>query len=76
MKTIIQGTLVWVNGNAFAIMGHFQREARRAGWTAEEIREVLDDAKSSDYSHLISTIDAWFDDSDIDDDDDDEDDDY
>lgn len=66
-------TLVGVNGNAFAIMGHFQREARRAGWTKEEIDLVLTEAKSSDYDHLLSTImeycDEPSDDSELDDED-------
>ena len=48
--------LVGEDGNAFAIMGRFTREARRAGWTQEEIRAVLDEARSSDYDHLLATI--------------------
>ena len=49
-------TLVGVNGNAYAIMGHFQKEARRNKWTQEEINLVLDEAKSGDYNHLLATI--------------------
>lgn len=45
-----------VNGNAFAIMGVFQRQARREGWTSQEIQLVLTEAKSSDYDHLLATI--------------------
>ena len=48
--------MVGLDGNAFAIMGAFQRQARREGWTKEEIHAVLDEARSGDYSHLISTI--------------------
>ena len=48
--------MVGLDGNAFAIMGAFQRQARKEGWTQEEINEVLDEARSGDYSHLISTI--------------------
>ena len=48
--------LVGVNGNAFAIMGVFQRQAQREGWTQDEIKQVLDEAKSSDYYHLLCTI--------------------
>jgi len=48
--------MVGLDGNAFAIMGAFQRQARREGWTPAEIKEVLDKAKSGDYSHLIATI--------------------
>lgn len=60
MKKVINKTinldLVGINGNAYAIMGAFQRQARREGWTQEEINTVLDEAKSSDYNHLLATI--------------------
>lgn len=45
-----------VDGNAYAIMGIFSRQARREGWTQEEIDLVLEEAKSGDYDHLLSTI--------------------
>ncbi len=48
--------LVDVDGNAFAIMGVFSRQARREGWTQEEIDLVLEEAKSGDYDHLLATI--------------------
>jgi hypothetical protein len=54
----IEGTLVGVDGNAFAIMGYFQRQARRSGWSEAQIDEVLDGAMSSDYNHLVATIDS------------------
>ena len=60
MKKIIDKTinldLIGVNGNAYAIMGAFQRQARIEDWTAEEIKEVLKEAKSGDYNHLLATI--------------------
>ena len=60
MKKIINKTinleLVGVNGNAFMIMGVFQRQARKENWTQEEIDLVLEEAKSSDYNHLLATI--------------------
>lgn len=60
MKKVVHKTvnldLVGVNGNAFAIMGVFQRQARREGWTQNEINLVLEEAKSSDYNHLLATI--------------------
>jgi hypothetical protein len=37
-------------------MGVFQRQARKEGWTEEEIDAVLDEAKSGDYDHLLATI--------------------
>jgi hypothetical protein len=33
----LNGTLVGVNGNAFAIMGYFQKEAKKQGWTVDQI---------------------------------------
>lgn len=60
MKKVIDKTvnldLVGHNGNAFAIMGVFHRQAIKEGWTQEEINLVLDEAKSGDYSHLLATI--------------------
>jgi hypothetical protein len=48
--------MVGLDGNAFAIMGAFQRQARSEGWSQAEIKEVLDKAMSGDYSNLVSTI--------------------
>ncbi len=48
--------LIGVDGNAYAIMGLFSRQARREGWTQDEIDLVLEEAKSGDYNHLLSTI--------------------
>ena len=48
--------LAGVNGNAFAIMGAFRLQARREGWSKEEIDLVLEEAKSGNYDHLLATI--------------------
>jgi hypothetical protein len=60
MKKIIEKTvnldLVGVNGNAFVIMGFFRRQAKKEGWTTEEIDLVMEKAKSGDYNHLLATI--------------------
>ena len=53
-----KGSLVGVDGNAFYILGYFSKQAKRSGWTQDEINKVLEDAKSRDYSHLVVTIDA------------------
>ncbi len=45
-----------LDGNAFSLMGAFQKQARREDWTPEEIKEVLDEAKSGDYDHLLQTL--------------------
>ncbi|MDG5490622.1 hypothetical protein [Psychroserpens sp. SPM9] len=60
MKKVIDKTvnldLVGVNGNAFAVMGVFQKQARKEGWSTSEIEMVLAEAKSGDYDHLLATI--------------------
>lgn len=48
--------LTGIDGNAFAIMGAFQKAARRQGWPKDQIKEVLDEATSGDYDHLLATI--------------------
>ena len=63
MKKVIKKTvnlnLVDVNGNAFMIMGVFQRQAKKEGWTSREIQEVLKEAKSRDYNYLLATIEKY-----------------
>jgi hypothetical protein len=60
MKKVIEKTvnlnLIGVNGNAFMIMGVFRKQAKREGWSQEEIELVLTEAKSGDYNHLLATI--------------------
>ena len=48
--------LVGLDGNAFSIMGAFQRQARKEDWDKQEIDAVLNEARSGDYDHLLSTI--------------------
>ena len=48
--------LVGLDGNAFALMGAFQRQAHKEDWTKEEIEAVLDDCKSGDYNHLLCVL--------------------
>jgi hypothetical protein len=49
-------TLVGLDGNAFALLGAFQRKAKREGWTEEEIDAVMEEARSDDYDHLLATL--------------------
>ena len=53
-KVVLQ--LVGIDGNAFALMGAFKQAARRQGWTPEEIKSVLDECLTGDYSHLLCTL--------------------
>lgn len=56
VKKTVKLNLVGIDGNAFAIMGVFQKQARKEGWTPEEIKVVLDEAQSGDYDNLLCTI--------------------
>ena len=49
------GTLVGVDGNAFAIMGYTQGRLRRAGWPREDIDVVMKISQSGDYHKVIRT---------------------
>lgn len=55
MKTI-NLELEGLDGNAFSLMGAFSKQARKEGWTPEEIKTVLDEAQSGDYNNLVSTL--------------------
>jgi hypothetical protein len=50
--------LVGLDGNAFVLLGAFQQAARRQGWTADEIKKVLDECMTNDYDHLLCTLSA------------------
>ena len=54
----IKLNLVGLDGNAFSLMGAFQRQAKKEKWTSEEIKEVLDEAMTGDYDHLLYTLDS------------------
>lgn len=60
MKKTIEKTvnldLAGHDGNAFALMGVFQRQAKRENWTPEEIDAVMEEAKSDNYDHLLQTL--------------------
>lgn len=60
MKKIIDRTvnlnLVGVDANAFMLMGVFQKQAKKEGWSTSEIEMVLAEAKSKDYEHLLATL--------------------
>jgi hypothetical protein len=45
-----------LDGNAFMLIGAFRRQARREGWTEEEMKAVTDECMSSDYDHLLKTL--------------------
>lgn len=49
-------TLVGSDGNAFALIGRFQRAAKAQGWSAEQIRRVTLKMTGGDYNQLLSTL--------------------
>lgn len=44
------------SGNVFSILAGFIRTTKQFGWSKKEIDEVLDEATSIDYSHLIQVM--------------------
>lgn len=48
--------LIGLEGNAFSLMGAFQKQARNEKWTPDEIKAVLDECQSGDYNHLLATL--------------------
>ena len=55
MKTV-NLDLTRVDGNAFYLIGAFQRQAKREGWMAAEIKTVVDDCMSGNYDHLLQVL--------------------
>ena len=52
----VKMSLRGIDGNAFVILGTFRRKAKDQGWSDDEINAVTDEAKKSDYQHLVGTI--------------------
>ena len=50
-----EGTLLGVDGNAFAIIGYTERQLKRAQWPREDIKQVTNLAMSGDYNNVIAT---------------------
>ena len=47
-----------LDGNAFSLLGAFKSQARKEKWSEEDISKVLTEARSSDYNHLVATLDS------------------
>ena len=52
----VQMNLVGLDGNAFSLMGAFSSNARRQGWTKQEIDTVINECMLGDYNNLISVL--------------------
>lgn len=55
-KKKVKMKIVGTDGNAYSLMGAFHAKAFRNGWTADEIKAVLDECTSGNYDHLLSTL--------------------
>ena len=56
MADKVKMQLAGLDGNAFALMGAFSRNASRQGWTSDEIDTALTECRSGDYDHLLCTL--------------------
>lgn len=56
MPNKVKLALVGLDGNAFALMGAFKNAAKAQGWSAEEIKKVLDECMTGDYDNLLCTL--------------------
>lgn len=45
-----------IDGNAYAILGAFSKQARLEGWDKAEIDEVMTEAKEGTYAELMQTL--------------------
>lgn len=48
--------IVGLDGNAFALIGNFQRAARQQGFAADWIDGVVKKMMAGDYDHLLSVL--------------------
>lgn len=56
VNKIVNTHLVGTDRNAFALMGTFRKQARRDGWSKEEIDLVINEAMAGDYDHLLQVL--------------------
>jgi hypothetical protein len=54
----VKGTLFGVDSNSFSLLAYFSKQAKKQGWSLDEINTVLNSARSGDYQNLISVLDA------------------
>ena len=53
---VVNLELIGLDGNAFSLMGAFQRQARREKWSKAEIDIVLTACTSGSYDKLVGTL--------------------
>ena len=47
-------------GNAFYLLGTAMKLCKQIGISSSRTKEIMDELKSSDYEHLITTFDKYF----------------
>ena len=57
-KKYVKLQLWGLDGNTFSLIGAFRSQARKEKWSEEDISKVLTEARSSDYNHLVATLDS------------------
>ena len=55
-EAVIYYSFEGIDGNAFALMGHWRKCAQSQGTAADKISEVLEIAKAGDYDHLLRVL--------------------
>lgn len=58
-KYKIEVELIGEDGNAFSLIGKVKRELRRAGASAEECNQFMEEAMSGDYNNVLQTCMRW-----------------
>jgi ribosomal protein S9 len=51
--------LTGTDGNAFAIMGAVSKALRKAGASADEVEQYMNESMSGDYDNLLRTAMKW-----------------
>ena len=48
------------DGNAFVVMAYAKNYAKQLEWTKQEIDDMLNEMKQTDYKHLIQVFEKYF----------------
>lgn len=56
LKKKIKLNLVGLDGNAFSLMGTFQKRAKEEKWDQDEISYVIEKCMSGDYNNLLRVL--------------------
>ena len=60
-KKKAQIKLSGVDGNAFIVLGKFKRALQDFGHSSDKITEIINDATSGDYDHVLRVVFKWCD---------------